>query len=357
VTGGDDSLREYRAKRSFSETPEPDGSQAGAAGATGTARFVIQEHHARRLHWDLRLEREGVLASWALPRGVPADPQENRLAVRTEDHPLGYIDFHGEIPEGQYGAGTMTIWDRGTYETEKWEDRKVIVRLHGEKVSGLYSLFATRGKDWMIHRMDPPPEGWEPMPDLVPMLPTPGGLPDDEQEWAFEIRWNGLRALAYCEPGHLELRALGGDISGRFPEVRLLLESLEGRPALIDGALVAFSPEAPPDRERIERRAAAASDSAIRRLRRSDPATFVAFDLLHLDGRSLIPLSYAERREALDRLELEGDSFQVPRYHQGEGGLLMEAARAQGLAGVVAKRLAAPYQPGVHSDDWIEIAV
>ena len=115
---------------------------------------MIQEHHARRLHWDFRLERDGVLVSWALPRGVPGDPEQNRLAVHTEDHPLDYIDFAGEIPKGQYGGGEVTIWDSGTYEEEKWEPGKVVVSLSGERVRGRYALFRTRGDDWMIHRMD-----------------------------------------------------------------------------------------------------------------------------------------------------------------------------------------------------------
>ena len=224
-----DRLTEYRRKRSFKATPEPTG---GPGTSDGAARFVIQEHHARRLHWDLRLERDGVLVSWALPRGVPWHPDENRLAVHTEDHPLEYIDFHGEIPAGQYGAGTMAIWDSGTYETEKFEERKVIVTLAGEKVSGRYALFQTRGDDWMIHRMDPPPAGWERMPDrLEPMLPTPGRLPKDEASWAFEIRWEGVRALAYCEPGHLRLATADAtDATGKYGEVRGVLEQLRGVP-------------------------------------------------------------------------------------------------------------------------------
>ena len=157
-------LDDYRAKRSFGQTPEP-GDEPGGDGDGN--RFVIQEHHATRLHWDLRLEHDGVLASWALPRGVPPAPDQDHLAVHTEDHPLAYLDFHGEIPEGQYGAGSMTIWDRGTYEVEKWEPKKVVVRFHGERVRGRYALFATRGKDWMIHRMDSPEEGFEPMPERL----------------------------------------------------------------------------------------------------------------------------------------------------------------------------------------------
>jgi bifunctional non-homologous end joining protein LigD len=129
-----DPLKEYRAKRDFGMTPEPGPDGAGAAG--DRPRFVVQEHHARRLHWDLRLERDGALASWAVPNGIPEDPAENRKAVRTEDHPLEYLEFHGEIPAGEYGAGTMTVWDRGTYECEKFRDDEVMVVFHGERLTG-----------------------------------------------------------------------------------------------------------------------------------------------------------------------------------------------------------------------------
>src|SRR4051812_9323488 len=149
-------LDSYRQKRDFSATPEPSGDAAGADDER-TARFVVQEHHARSLHWDLRLERDGALASWAVPKGIPPDPRKNHLAVRTEDHPIEYLDFHGEIPAGEYGAGTMAIWDSGTYDTHKWRDKEVMVPFHGERLQGRYVLFRTDEKNWMIHRMDPRP--------------------------------------------------------------------------------------------------------------------------------------------------------------------------------------------------------
>ena len=140
--------------------------------------FVIQEHHARALHWDFRLEHDGVLVSWALPKGIPEDPKTNHLAVHTEDHPLDYGSFEGEIPAGEYGGGRVTIWDRGDFDLEKWTDTEVMVVLHGSRVSGRYVLFPTGGKNWMIHRMDPAPEDFQPLPEKVrPMLATPGRLP------------------------------------------------------------------------------------------------------------------------------------------------------------------------------------
>ena len=350
-----DKLEQYRRKRSFGATPEPAG-EPGADGAGG--RFVIQEHHARRLHWDLRLERDGVLVSWALPRGIPSDPSQNRLAVHTEDHPLEYIDFHGEIPAGEYGAGTMEVWDAGTYEAEKFEPDKVVVRLAGEKVRGRYALFHTRGKDWMIHRMDPAPDGWEQLPEeLEPMRATRGRLPSDEDKWAYEIRWEGLRAIAFCEPGHLRLAGGGeADVTSRFPEIRGVLEDLHARPALFDGVLAAFGDDGRPDPGRLQRRLDGGSDSQIRRLRRSTPATYVAFDLLHLDGRSLVDLPYEERRAELEALALESEAWQVPAFHRGDGQALLSVSVERGLPGIVAKRLAGPYAPGKRKRDWLEVS-
>ena len=147
-----DKLSTYRSKRDASRTPEPVPDARPEEPPDGKLTFVVQEHHARRLHWDFRLERDGVLVSWALPKGVPSDPAVNHLAVHTEDHPLAYGSFEGAIPRGEYGAGTVTIWDHGTYQPEKWTDREVKVILHGQRVTGGYVLFQTDGKNWMIHR-------------------------------------------------------------------------------------------------------------------------------------------------------------------------------------------------------------
>ena len=164
-----------------------------------------------------------MLVSWAVPKGIPPDPARNHLAVHTEDHPLEYIDFHGEIPAGQYGAGTMKIWDRGTYETHKFREGEVMVTFHGERLHGRYVLFRTRGDDWMIHRMDPPEDpDREPMPErIAPMLARTGTLPRDEGEWAFEIKWDGVRAIGYVDGGRLRLESRNGnDITPRYPELR-----------------------------------------------------------------------------------------------------------------------------------------
>src|SRR5918992_2365278 len=218
-------LKEYRSKRDFAHTSEPEGGEPERGEAAASGRFVVHQHDARNLHWDLRLEHEGVLLSWALSRGIPQLPDRaaNRLAVHTEDHPLEYIDFHGEIPAGEYGAGEMTIWDSGIYEAEKLRSDEVIASFAGERLRGRYALFQTRGKNWMIHRMDPPldPER-VPMPDdLRPMLPKRGGMPRNEQRYGFEIAWGGLRTMLWCEPGHIRKAEARGveDPAMLFPDL------------------------------------------------------------------------------------------------------------------------------------------
>jgi bifunctional non-homologous end joining protein LigD len=350
-------LDEYESKRSFDTTPEPRG-KGGSKEEPGN-RFVIQEHHARRLHWDLRLERNGVLASWALPRGLPPTPKDNRLAVWTEDHPIEYLDFEGEIPAGQYGAGTMKIWDRGTYVAEKFQDDKVEVELHGERASGRYALFPTKGKNWMIHRMDPPADpGREPMPaGLQPMLAVAGRLPRGEDAWAFELKWDGVRAIAYCEPGRVRLESRNlRDISSQYPEVtRDLREALGSVEAIIDGEVVAFDESGKPDFQLLQRRMHVASDSTVRRRMADTPVAYIAFDLLFFEGRTLVELPYAERRSALDRLELSGPHLQAPKSHPGDGGELLKLTRQQGLEGLVAKRLDSRYLPGRRSKAWTKV--
>lgn len=349
-----DALDSYRRKRDLDRTPEPGGApdRSGAGN-----RFVIQQHHASSLHWDLRLEHEGVLASWALPKGVPIHPDENRLAVRTEDHPLKYLDFHGDIPAGSYGAGTMEIWDSGTYDLEKFRDKEVMVVLHGQRVKGRYVLFPTRGKDWMIHRMDAPEPGVEPMPeDVAPMLARVGTLPRDEHGWAYEIKWDGVRALAYVEAGHLTLTGRNGtDFTPRYPELRAMAVSLGSRRAVLDGEVVALDAQGRPSFERLQSRMHLASPTQVKRRAREVPVTYMAFDLLWLEGRSATSLPYADRRRLLESLELEGPSWRAPAYREGDGAALLEASVAQHLEGIVAKRMEAPYEPGRRSGAWRKI--
>jgi bifunctional non-homologous end joining protein LigD len=348
-------LETYRGKRDFDKTAEPRGRGAGGGGED---RFVVQQHDARNLHWDLRLEHDGVLVSWALPRGIPEHPDENRLAVHTEDHPLEYLDFHGKIPKGEYGAGTMEVWDSGTYEAEKFRDNEVIATFQGERLVGRYALFATRGKDWLIHRMDPPADpSYEPMPDrLEPMLARPGGLPREAEKWGFEVKWDGIRTVAFVDHGHISLQGRNfTDFTRRYPEVRPLARELGARRAILDGEIVAFDAEGRPSFERLQTRMHLASDSAVKRRVRDTPVVYVAFDLLYLDGHSTFALTYEQRRELLEALELEGPSWRAPAYHRGEGKALLDATRELGIEGIVAKRLDSTYDPGRRTGGWLKI--
>lgn len=349
-----DPLSSYRSKRNFDQTPEP----AGVADTDeNAARFVVQEHHARRLHWDLRLERDGVLVSWAVPKGIPPDPRQNHLAVHTEDHPLEYLDFEGEIPAGSYGAGTMTVWDRGTYEAEKFRANEVIVTLTGERVHGRYALFQTDGDNWMIHRMDPPEDpDREPLPEhIAPMLATLSKhLPRDADAFGYEVKWDGVRAVAYVEGGRVQLESRSGEsITARYPELRGLGEALGATPAVLDGEIVAFADDRP-SFERLQQRMHVTSDSAIRRLAREVPVVFLAFDLLWLDGHSTLALPYEDRRRLLEQLSVDGPSWQTPPFYV-DGRALADATRDAGLEGVVAKRLDSPYLPGARSRSWLKV--
>ena len=326
----------------------------------------MQEHHATRLHWDLRLEHDGVAVSWAVPNGIPEDPKNNRMAIHTEDHPLEYLEWEGDIPKGSYGAGTMRIWDRGVYETHKFDDSKVEVTFHGERLRGRYGLFPLHkrkgeppGKDWMIHRMDPAEDpDREPMPEkVVPMLARLADLPSDPQRWAFEVKWDGVRALAYSEPGRLRLEARSGnDITKRYPELHRLNRALSSHSAILDGEIVAFDDQGRPSFGRLQHRMHIASEAqAQAALARSLRSPTSSSTCSGSTGTPSWRLPYTDRRELLERLELKGPNWQVPDYVTGDGRDLQAATRAQGLEGIVAKRLDSPYEPGRRSIAWRKI--
>jgi bifunctional non-homologous end joining protein LigD len=353
--------------RDFEETPEP----AGAVGRpppeapAGQGRFVVHEHHATSLHWDLRLEHDGVLASWAVPKGIPPDPRTNHLAVRTEDHPIEYLTFHGDIPRGSYGAGQMTIWDTGTYEPFKWEDREVVATFHGKRTHGRYALFRTRGNQWIIHRMDPPADpdrrSFPGLDAFAPMEAVAGRMPASRQRAAFgfEIAWGGRRVFVHVEGGRVRARDVetGSDTTVLIPEVRALGGTLGTTEVLLDGEMIVPGEDGRPDADRLAKRLAAGSDSVARRLSRTDGVVVMLFDLLWREGHPATDLAYSERRRLLDELHLGGPAWQVPPVRPAaEGPALLKAVTAQGLPGVIAKRLSSPYRPGPAKGDWVLVA-
>jgi bifunctional non-homologous end joining protein LigD len=351
-------LEEYRRKRHFDATPEPSGDEAVPA-AEDAPRFVVHEHHATRLHWDLRLEHDGALASFAIPNGIPQDPAHNRKAVHTEDHPLKYLDFEATIPAGNYGAGEMTIWDSGTFEIEKWRKDEIIVVFSGDRLTGRYALFhaGKDAKDWMIHRMDPPvDEAAEEIPEAIePMLAKPGTLPRRPEDWAFEVKWDGVRAMIRSQPGRLHLFSrAGNDITPAYPELRALNPQLSSHEAILDGEIVAFDDDGHPSFQALQSRMHARG-AHVKRLAEERPVTLMIFDLLWLDGQCLVDLPWTERRERLEALGLEGPHWQTPPAYLGQGDGLLAATAEQGLEGVIAKRTDAVYRPGRRSDAWLKI--
>jgi bifunctional non-homologous end joining protein LigD len=339
-------LREYERKRDRSQTPEP---FTGRRKGRKAPIFVVQRHDARRLHYDFRLERGGALASWAVPKGVPMEPGERHLAVHVEDHPLEYATFEGEIPKGQYGAGTVEIWDSGTYElVDEKRDGGLTVRLDGERLQGLWTLIPAKldrdPKNWLIvkKREDAAPERVAPA-DYAPMLATladelPGG-----RGWLFEVKWDGYRAIATVRGSEAELTSRrGNSLTERFASVaRGIPGALKTPHCVLDGEVCALD----------------AAGRASFSVMQQGTGTFVyyAFDVLEIDGRPVLELPFTERRERLEAL-LDRSSSVVRLSEAFEDGpALLEAVAEQGLEGIVAKRADSAYQPGKRTRDWLKV--
>ncbi|ORV10955.1 ATP-dependent DNA ligase [Mycobacterium celatum] len=334
-----DRLTKYRSMRDASKTPEPvpDGKPAVGQGNT----FVIQEHHARRLHYDFRLERDGVLVSWAVPKNLPDTPSVNHLAVHTEDHPLEYATFEGTIPKGEYGAGKVIIWDSGTYEAEKFRDDEVIVTLHGNRISGRYALIQTNGDQWLAHRMkDQKVFAFD---ELTPMLATEGSVAHlKASQWAFEGKWDGYRLLVDADHGNVRLRSRRGrDVTGKYPQLPPLAIGLADHHVVLDGEVVALDESGVPRFSEMQNRV------------RATRVEYWAFDLLYLDGRSLLRAKYRDRRKLLETLA-DGTGLIVPELLPGDGAEALEYSREHRWEGVVAKKRDATYQPGRRSASWIK---
>jgi bifunctional non-homologous end joining protein LigD len=338
-------LSEYERKRDRKKTPEPFGSKRAKAKAL---TFVVQRHDARRLHYDFRLERNGVLASWAVPKGVPLEPGEQHLAVHVEDHPLEYGSFEGEIPKGSYGAGTVEIWDRGTYElVEEKRDGGLTVRLHGERLEGTWALvpahLSGEEKNWLILRKrDEGTVSAGPRRVYRPMLAT---LTEDLPRgagWQFEPKWDGYRALSYVRGGEAKLVSRNGnDLTQRFASVaKELAKALRTPDAVVDGEVVALDAQGK------------ASFSAMQQ--GSVRLAYEVFDLLEADGEPVVDLPLTERRSRLEKLVARNPVVQISGSFD-DGAALLEAAREQGLEGVMAKRSASRYQEGRRNRDWLKI--
>jgi bifunctional non-homologous end joining protein LigD len=397
----EDRLTTYRSKRDAGKTPEPVPDEVPHS-TTGRT-FVIQEHHARRLHWDFRLEHDGVLVSWALPKGPPTDPGQNHLAVHVEDHPLEYGAFEGDIPHGEYGAGHVTIWDAGDYDVEKWRDEKeVIVNLHGTPGGGLggdrkYALIHTGGEgkaaqNWLIHLMKSDAEkkhtgsarkpaessaaeaqthtAREPRgkrsggpitgEPISPMLATLGTVADihDEEDWAFEMKWDGIRAIAEVRDGTLRLTTRNGnDVTVTYPDLAGLPDLLGDHDAVLDGEIVTLDKSGRPDFGILQTRMGLTRAGDVTAAVKRAPAHYMVFDLLELDGVNLVKKTYEERRATLEDVlrPPKGDPVQVPPAFDGDLEHAVASSRELGLEGVMAKRRDSTYAVGRRSRSWIKI--
>ncbi|WP_404433541.1 ATP-dependent DNA ligase [Microbacterium lacus] len=383
---GDGPLAVYIAKRSATRTPEPVPASPHGSAATslGLPSFVIQEHHASSLHWDLRLEHDGVLVSWAVPRGIPPTTKKNALAVMTEPHPMEYATFEGTIPRGEYGAGTMTIWDAGHYEPEKWRDDEVIFTAEGRPGGPLgrvrLALIRTDGQGekstWLLHRMKTDAEGAPqkdaapvtarapsiPTPsELAPMLAsssTPGLARDAATRWGpwVEAKWDGIRAIAFWDGARLHLRARSGnDITAKYLELTRVDAGFGPEPLVVDGEIVALDSKGRPSFTRLQARMNLSKPREIEREAPHTPVHFFLFDVLSTDGRDVAGEPLAERRRVLEnRAHGAIPAIVVPPVFDDVDAALA-AARTLGLEGVVVKNPDSTYRRGLRSEEWLKV--
>ena len=355
------SLTEYQRKRDFKKTPEPTGT---VQDAPPRPRYVVHRHHATRLHWDVRLEIRGVLASFAVPQGPPLVAGKRRLAVHTEDHPIEYLTFHGVIPDG-YGAGTMTIWDQGTYDLllekpgtgEKGGEYKI--QFHGTRLVGEYVIVQTTahdGRDWLMIMHGTPPQDDPLQRKIEPMLAITADEPFDSPQFTYEAKWDGVRTLAFVDGGEVRLQTRNLlDCTKQYPEAHGAAEALTGGyQAILDGEVVAFDEKGVPSFQRLQPRMHQRDESAISRLRKSVPVVYEVFDLLYLDGEDLTGQPLRERRRRLEAALEPMGAIRLSEGFPGSGVALFNAARDQGLEGIVAKRLDAPYVSG-RSAAWVKV--
>lgn len=398
-------LADYHRKRRFERTPEPRGAEpAPASGASG--RFVVQRHRARRRHYDVRFEAGGVLVSWAVPKGPSLDPAVKRMAVHVEDHPVEYADFEGVIPSGEYGAGDVVVWDRGTYRLHgqgdfaaALADGELHLEVEGDKLRGHFMLVRTdrrqQGRDWlMFHQRDGHAvPGWDPedhprsvlsgrtndevaaagdavwspavvgpggsagpiepvvMPGFVaPMLAATADRAFSHPEWRFELKWDGHRVQAHVRDGEVRLFSRRGlRIEDRFPELAGPPTWIAARQAIVDGEVVALDADGRPSFSLLQAR--------LGRGGAERPAAVVlqAFDLLHLDGRSLLDRALSERSQLLHDALRPHPLVRPTQFVNGDGEAYFANVRAAGLEGIVAKRRASTYRPGVRSRDWLKV--
>jgi bifunctional non-homologous end joining protein LigD len=405
-------LEQYQKKRDFGRTPEPAGGRATATPSTLGGRYVVQRHRATRLHYDFRLEIDGVLVSWAVPKGPSLDPAHKRMAMHVEDHPIEYLDFEGVIPARQYGAGDVIVWDWGTWEPEETSDPAAAVaagelkfRLDGQKLRGRFTIVKTRRRDgdsgepWLlIHKRDEAAvEGWDaedypqsvksgrtndevkanrdaiwlsaapaaqaevdlsaaveaPMPAFIePMSATLATHPFDSLDWLFEVKWDGYRVEAIVRDGAVRmLTRRGNDAARYFPGLLSPPTWINAETAIVDGEVVAVDEEGVPRFELLQQRISGVTEVA------SAPMVYMAFDLLYLDGRSLLKVPLEDRKRLLRSVLRPQPRVQFASHIDGDGKTFFEVAKTRNLEGIMAKERHSRYEAGRRVDTWLKIKV
>lgn len=345
-------LETYSKKRDFKKTTEP---AAKVIEGSGTS-FVIHRHHASHLHYDLRLEQDGVLKSWAVPRGLPPHPGVKRLAVQTEDHPMKYLTFDGKIPKGQYGAGEMWIYALGKYQITKDKKDGFYFWLSSKEVSGEYRIYKIKAKEWLLERVDSPQINY--LHDTIePMLSDIAEKPPVGDAYVYEVKWDGIRALISLEDGQIKIKTRNqNDVTKKFPELLAADKAFRATCGLFDAEIVCLDNEGKPQFKKVIHRLMSNGDNNIQKLAKSSPVYCYIFDCLYLDGRSLINEPLLKRREWLkDAVRTEG-AYRISEIVE-DGDSLFEAAKELSLEGIMAKVKDGKYLPGKRSDLWQKIKV
>lgn len=344
-------LAQYSGKRSFGKTPEPPPAPLPSAGGHA---FVVHRHHASRLHYDLRLERDGVLKSWAVPKGLPPRPGIKRLAVNVEDHPLEYVTFEGAIPKGEYGGGMMWRFAQGRYEITKDKKDGFYFRLQSREVTAEYRIYHTRENQWLLERLDTPQPDWL-HDNIEPMLARPADEVPDSPDFIYEVKWDGLRCLVSLDEGQIRLYGRDGtDFTPQFPELLVSEPSFRATSGLFDGEIVCLEAGGKPNFRDVIHRMQQKGQGPVDRARARFPAVCYLFDCLYLDGRAIVNEPLLRRREWLaDSVKKDGP-YRVSETVE-DGPAFFTAVKEVGLEGVMAKRRDSIYLPGKRGDAWLKL--
>lgn len=346
-------LESYEKKRDFKKTPEPDARIVEGGGNN----FVIHRHHASHLHYDLRLEQDGVLKSWAVPKGMPPHPGVKRLAVQTEDHPMKYLTFDGKIPKGQYGGGDMWIYALGKYTITKEKKDGFYFRLSSKELTGEYRIYQIKQKEFLLERVDIPQIDF--LKDkIAPMLSDSATvLPGNSEDYIYEVKWDGIRALIALEDGQLRIRSRNqNDITKQFPELLIADKAFRATNGLFDAEIVCLDKQGKPEFKKVINRLMASGETNINKLSKSSPVYCYIFDCLYLDGRSLINEPLMQRKVWLKDVIKKETPYRASEWVE-DGEALLEAAKVHNLEGVMAKRTDGRYFPGRRSDSWLKIKI